>query len=675
MATSFGSRLELLRRLLPLPVFTVVAAILSYAGYFAMYSRFVSYDDEGYWLIALRSYHLHGSLYHNTYSQAGPFNYELWSRLFTVLGVPFDTDGGRAMTLAVWVATSLCIAVVVWLLTRRLLLGVLAQVTAFLLLRSLIGEPMDPGGLACLLVSVSLLGVALTVRRHERIGMLVIGAATAALLLTKVNVGVFVAAAVCYTFFVCWPTDRWRVTRQLIGGVVLLAIPFSLMSALIGTAWVDRYIGLVVLSVLGLIAGIGGVSAGQRRFTFSPRAGAWCVAGAIGLALIASAGVLLNGTSPSQLVQGAFLAQRNLALVTTGALVVSDGQLIWAGVWLAVAVGYLAYRHRSPAPSNRLSLLTGMLRVAIGVWICAAVVGGVFFSRYVNLTTTGSFLLVAPMAWFSLLEPRRDGARPSLSFSRTLIASMAVLLTLEGFPVAGSQLAWASLGLIVVGALIIGDGLETLLVRAPLSQQLTPTLVTAQLARWGATASVLALTVLLLAGNVRQSLASDRALFHAHASLGLPGAQDVHLDASDVANLQQVSRLLRSQCSTFQSLPGLNSFYIFTGQAPPTGLNTTQWMYLLDNPMQQRIVDRLGQIPRLCVLEDADMALHWRVGAGKPLPKDSPLLRYIRDNFAPYKQVGPYVVLMKESLSPGTPSSAGPVPLCDGGPDSIPPCR
>ena len=43
----------------------------------SMFVGFESYDDQGYMLIALRSFSDHGSLYKNVFTQYGPFYYEL----------------------------------------------------------------------------------------------------------------------------------------------------------------------------------------------------------------------------------------------------------------------------------------------------------------------------------------------------------------------------------------------------------------------------------------------------------------------------------------------------------------------------------------------------------------------------------------------------------------------
>src|SRR5580658_7930751 len=80
-----------------------LSAFLAYVAYFPMYSTFAEYDDAGYWLSALRSYHLHGGLYHSTYSECGPFYYEAWSLLYSVLHVAIDPDSARLITLVVWV--------------------------------------------------------------------------------------------------------------------------------------------------------------------------------------------------------------------------------------------------------------------------------------------------------------------------------------------------------------------------------------------------------------------------------------------------------------------------------------------------------------------------------------------------------------------------------------------
>jgi hypothetical protein len=86
---------------------------------------------------------------------------------------------------------------------------------------------------------------------------------------------------------------------------------------------------------------------------------------------------------------------------------------------------------------------------------------------------------------------------------------------------------------------------------------------------------------------------------------------------------------------------------------PPTDLNALQWMYLFGPETQQRIVDRLRTIPRLCVLEEPSLVAYWQ--QGQPLPSDAPLLSYISQDFVPFEHVGPYVLLRRPS-TPVAPS-------------------
>src|SRR5580704_9233796 len=84
-----------------------LSGFLAYVGYFSLHFFFFTGDDEGYWLTSIRSYHLHGSLYHDTFSQAGPFYYEAWSLAYSILGLRIDWDTGRLLTLIMWIGTSL----------------------------------------------------------------------------------------------------------------------------------------------------------------------------------------------------------------------------------------------------------------------------------------------------------------------------------------------------------------------------------------------------------------------------------------------------------------------------------------------------------------------------------------------------------------------------------------
>jgi len=203
---------------------------------------------------------------------------------------------------------------------------------------------------------------------------------------------------------------------------------------------------------------------------------------------------------------------------------------------------------------------------------------------------------------------------------------------LHAYPVAGSQLPWGSFLLVLVALLCALDGARQLAAweRARGGHLLSRP--------WpAAAASTLAL--LLTAGSYVVPLAGMRRLYRQLPSLALPGAHLLHVMPDQVQGLHELVARLRTGCETFVTLPGLNSLYLWTGHEPPTGLNATTWMFLLDDALQQRIVARLETIDRLCVVRRQDLVDSW--ARSRPLPQ-RPLLEYLDARFAFGDRMGPY---------------------------------
>ena len=74
-------------------VFTVTAAGLTFAAGLVMFSAFMFYDDEGYVLISLQNFAEHGGLYHEVFTQYGPFPFVAYGVLHA-LGLPFTHTAG-----------------------------------------------------------------------------------------------------------------------------------------------------------------------------------------------------------------------------------------------------------------------------------------------------------------------------------------------------------------------------------------------------------------------------------------------------------------------------------------------------------------------------------------------------------------------------------------------------
>ena len=58
--------------------------------------------DEGYMLFSLKSFLDHSWLYDGV-NGYGPFYYEFWGAVCSIFGISVNHDGGRTMTMVVWV--------------------------------------------------------------------------------------------------------------------------------------------------------------------------------------------------------------------------------------------------------------------------------------------------------------------------------------------------------------------------------------------------------------------------------------------------------------------------------------------------------------------------------------------------------------------------------------------
>jgi hypothetical protein len=93
--------------------------------------------------------------------------------------------------------------------------------------------------------------------------------------------------------------------------------------------------------------------------------------------------------------------------------------------------------------------------------------------------------------------------------------------------------------------------------------------------------------VVVVSIGLKQGLDQVRVAYSGSVSLGLPGAEDVRVSPENVANYQPVVTVIDENCESFVMLPGMNSFYIWTRQEPPTGYGATGWPTEFDNAHHQ----------------------------------------------------------------------------------------
>jgi hypothetical protein len=579
----------------------------------SMFSVFHAYDDEGYYLANLGDY-LAGHPLLTQYAQVyGPFFYESVGGLFKLLGLSPSNDSGRYVTLAVWLIASAAGGLVTLKLSRNVWLGLAAVLLTFGTLSVLTNEPMSTYGLSALL----LLGLAASASFRPawpRASAAAIGAIVAALCLIKINVGGFAAVAVALAWTAGLPQRRRRVFLPMMVGVIT-AMPFLLTLPRLGVSWVLEF---------AVVVGFSAAAVGVACLATAPRsspapAGNWIIAGG-GVVVIACLGIALaGGTHPVDVWNGLVVAPLQFPGLFTLPINLNAGYDLIAVFAFAAAIA-VSVRHTISGGSV---MAAGLMRVGAGVvtWLSIA------------LLPDPIFLLALPLAWVATQAPDDDDGDPVGGYARVLLPALAVVESLQAYPIAGSQLSMAALSLVPVGAITLGDGIRQL--RA------------AGIAGGGMVKAVGAVAPAILLINIAVMLVLALIVTAAFASgtpLGLPGAESVRLQAQSAGQLRQLVAAVDRECSSFITFPGMNSFYIWTAEDPPTPVHIEVWWLVLDTRQQQELVQQLAGKPRLCVIKNQQVIDMW--AQGRQIPS-RPLVDFIDREFVHGSTYGDYELLVR----------------------------
>jgi hypothetical protein len=570
----------LIKRSLPWAAVAGLAAVLALAGFWLLFSTFLIYDDEGYVLLSLRNFSLHGGLYDRVYTQYGPFIYLLYDALHRVLGFAFTNTAGRWITLANWLGTAALCAGLVARQTRSALWTAFTLAGVFTFLWVMINEPVHPGGLLVLLVTLGVwIGAEAWTAGRTSAFAVATGAIGAALTLTKINVGVFfLGAAFCWLAVNTAPPRRARALTWL-AAAGCAALPFALMQTLFALPWVRLFALVFAGGALALLLTLRTVA----RPVATPRT--WlCFAGALlGALLLIAAGAWARGTSLRGLLDGVVLEPLKHPGVYFFPMNWRAGTGFLALASLALAAcatraGWLAkpwFRHFAAAA-----------RLAAGaVFLCAPLQ---IIST--SLAAWGMCYGVT-LAWLFAL-PLRDDDRGGPV--RAWVALVLVFQFLHAYPVAGTQVNWGTCLWVPLLALGLQDA-------APV--------IRAWFGSWARLAGLAgALAIAAVTVTMPYQLAKiGRAHYLADQPLGVAGAENIR-PSNDIAYAVRImTENLRAHADLLFSFPGLYSANLWTGLPTPTLANATHWFTLLPLPRQQEIIDRLAASPRAALLVERDV--------------------------------------------------------------------
>ena len=613
-------------------LYALVAIAALLAGYWAMFNQFAYYDDQGTLLITVKAFLRGEALYREIWSVYGPFYYEIFGAFFKLTGIAITTDSTRMIVLVIWVGASLLFGLVAQRLTGYLMLGVTAMIAAFSALGVLISEPMHPQGLCVLLLGAIVLLIASNPKRRFVLGGAATGLLLGALILTKVNLGLFAVAALVLAaaLLIEWACHRrWLRWLQALLIVAFLLMPLVILARDLNIEWVREMLILEVLATAAVL--VAGGALRNRRIGADAGLVRWLLAAAAGF-VVAVVLILLvivvTGPSLRDVYEG----------VITQAFQISDVlkvQFPFPGQaldWAIAAVAAAALAVRLQRDSSGPSIWSGILRAVAGVaiWLSIAHIAPLDFGA----SSGNPDVIPLLLAWVAVIPPLGVEETPFKRFARMALALLAVAETLQVYPVAGSQMGIASVVFIPIGAICLADALTDLRAWTALRGRIPTARLTSIVAiATVALAGIFALSAIVLTG------ASNLILYRHQTSLKLPGAEMLHLPQADEETyVGTVDFLHEYRCTTFVGYPNVPSLYLWSGIESPKPQVPNAWMNGLSHDQQQQVVDEMKASPRPCALSSGE-GVDFYLPAGEAPPAE-PLVEYVLNDFTPVSSVG-----------------------------------
>ncbi len=575
------------------------------AAYYKMFTGFSDWDDEGTMMMSVKEYLAGHRLYHDVLSFYGPVYYFYNWFVRSASGTAVTHDATRMTSVVLWIVCPLICAWIVHRLAKSLPVAAGAYVLTFSGLRFFNTEPGHPQEL-CILLLVGLVASSLLAEKSRRrgIAMVLVGALAAALLLIKVNVGIFAVLAVALAVLSQSPVTALSRVAAVAAVAAALVLPVALMWIHLDDHLARAYCVMVTASTAALLPGLFRTRKSAVLSFRDCRVAVASFTATIGAAWLV---LIAQRVSSYAILDSLVLSNLRVNVVQAswyGPLHLGSMAIPWALGGLGTSIVFaLLIVARYPGNAYKLLAPVKLIFGSIALLLPARSLPG----------------FVTPYCWLVLYAPREE-MQSEQSFPRSLLAATAVLQTLYAYPLAGSQEIFIRILLLVVAAVSIGDSLLAVARAGQMPTAVRPFV------------RAFAVGFLVLVPLYSLDVAyKARRQYRSLPSLALPGAERIHLADERVQIYQWLTQNVRQHCDTFMGLPGLPSLYFWTGEDPPTRFNLSNWMYVLNDEQQLEVASALSTHPNGCVVYSPDLVAFWNKG-NRDLSR-LPLVRYMQDNF------------------------------------------
>lgn len=607
---------------------------LQYA-YYKTFSQFWLSDDEGSMMLRVSEFLHNPDRYDDVAGMYGPFYYLVKSAIYLVLGQEVSHDVNRLTTIVLWGLIAAAASFFVYRCTRSFVFTACTQLLLVLHLTPLANEPGHPQELSLLLsVTALVLTTYLGQLRHRIIALVGLGGLLGAVLLIKVNVGLYLVLPLSIVAAAALPRGRIQSSLELLLRISTLVLPATIMHRHLGLPWAQFYCATSTLTLASCLLLF-------RRGRSTNGLLSWpdiATALLAGVATIATTcGIIIGlGNSLDAIVNSVIRRAASLSGAFHLPAPATPELAGFALLSFLAAIGYALATTRTFVPRVIDKLMAGSA-LAYGAYV--------LWRAYTDGGSLALDPIALPFLWL-VLTANSDSAMPAAeSFPRKALVLVAALQSMTAYPVYGSQKFWAGMLLIPAAAVCLADATRTL---EPLLRQRrrhSPQRLPKGWLKYGVPLFLYGCMLALYAraANLRE-LRTD---YHASVRLELPGAELVRQKPDRAEFLRWAADRLRNNCDAFVAAPGLPSMYFWT-QMPPPGIVTAGWVLNLDSAAQTAIVAQMRTKARACAIVNAGMVRSWNVL--RPTYVKMPLYRYIQDDLRPVETRPPFTLYASPQL-------------------------